>query len=134
MEDPQKTLQSICQSDIAHLRYQHTALDVPEDVDGGLMAHFNGPNLDFEANSSTLSTSADGIEHRRPDDTREHLSSVSDFFLRNHKHSSPPRSLFIGFVFSLVIPTFQLHHCCGVRGSYDCSSSLCLLPAERKGH
>ena len=74
------TVQSIGQSDIAHLRYQHTALDVPEDVDGGLIAHFNDPNLDFEANSSTLSASADGVEHRRPDDTRERLSSVSVFF------------------------------------------------------
>ena len=76
------TVQSIGQSDIAQLRYQHTAPtpDVPEDVGGGVMAHFNDPNLYFEDNSSTLSTSADGVEHRRPDDTREHLSSVSDFF------------------------------------------------------
>ena len=65
MEDPLKTTHSVSQSDVSQLRYRATAPDVPEDVDDGVMAHFNDPNWDFEANSSTLSISTDGVEHRR---------------------------------------------------------------------
>ena len=66
MEDPPKTTQSIGQSDVSQLRYRATA-DVLKDVDDSdeVMAHFNDPNWDFETNSSTLSISTDGIEHRR---------------------------------------------------------------------
>ena len=65
MEDPPKTAQSIGQSDISQLRYQATAPDAPKDVNDEVMAHFNDPNWDFETNSSTLSVSTDGVEHRR---------------------------------------------------------------------
>jgi hypothetical protein len=65
MEDPPKTTQSIGQSDVSQLRYQATAPDVPKDVDDEVMAHFNDPNWDFETNSSTLSISTGGVEHRR---------------------------------------------------------------------
>ncbi|KAH9964746.1 hypothetical protein BJV74DRAFT_870351 [Russula compacta] len=65
MEDPPRTTQFFNQSDTPQLRYQAANPDVLEDVDDGLMAHFNDANWGSEANSSTLSASTDGVDHRR---------------------------------------------------------------------
>ena len=64
MEDLPKTTQSISQPDVSRPRHQATA-DPPKDVDDEVMAHFNDPNWDFEANSSTLSISNDDVEDRQ---------------------------------------------------------------------
>ncbi|KAH9050471.1 OPT-domain-containing protein [Lactarius hengduanensis] len=51
-------------SDGAHLRHRYSVPDVPEDVEDELMLHFNDPNWDLNANSSTVSISTDGMEKR----------------------------------------------------------------------
>ena len=52
-------------SDVAHLCHRQSVPDVPEDNEDGIMRHFNDPNWDFQANSSTFSLSSDGIERKR---------------------------------------------------------------------
>ncbi len=52
-------------SDAAHLRHRYSVPDVPEDVEDELMLHLNDPNWDFEAESSTVSISTDGVVHKR---------------------------------------------------------------------
>lgn len=52
-------------SDAANLRHRHSVPDVPEDVEDELLRHFNDPNWDFDTEASTVSISADGIEHKR---------------------------------------------------------------------
>ncbi|KAI9462332.1 OPT-domain-containing protein [Lactarius psammicola] len=64
MEDYLNT-RSPTESDAAHLRHRHSVPDVPEDVEDELMLHFNDPNWDFEADSSTVSISTDGVVHKR---------------------------------------------------------------------
>ena len=54
-------------SDVNHLRHRQTVPDVPADIEDELMQHFNDPNWDFHANSSTvsISTDTDGLEPKR---------------------------------------------------------------------
>jgi OPT family small oligopeptide transporter len=52
-------------SDAAHLRHRLSVPDVPEDVEDDLLQHFNDPNWDFGAETSTVSISSDGVVHKR---------------------------------------------------------------------
>ena len=52
-------------TDVAHLRHRHSVPDVPEDVEDELMLHFNDPNWDFNAETSTVSMSTAVIENKR---------------------------------------------------------------------
>lgn len=65
MDDTAKTTGSASLSDFNQLRHRYSVPDVPEDVEDDLMLHFNDPNWDFNANSSTLSISTDGMEPKR---------------------------------------------------------------------
>lgn len=66
MEDYSKTTGSASVSDVTQPRHRYSVPDVPEDVeDLDVMEHFNDPNWDFNANSSTLSISTDGVEPKR---------------------------------------------------------------------
>jgi hypothetical protein len=65
MEDYSKTTGSASVSDVTQPRHRYSVPDVPEDVEDELMQHFNDPNWDFQANSSTLSISTDAVEHKR---------------------------------------------------------------------
>ena len=64
MEDYHKTTGSASVSDVTQPRHRYSVPDVPEDVED-VMLHFNDPNWDFQANSSTLSISTDGTEQKR---------------------------------------------------------------------
>ncbi|KAF8482124.1 OPT-domain-containing protein [Russula ochroleuca] len=64
MEDTAETTGSPSLSDFNQLRHRYSLPDVPEDVEDDML-HFNDPNWDFNANSSTLSISTDGVEHKR---------------------------------------------------------------------
>jgi|SRR5712671_878142 len=68
-----KSPQSVTLSDVSDLRHRQSVPDVPEDVQDDLMRHFNDPNWDFQANSSTVSISTDGVEEHT---TRWSKSSV----------------------------------------------------------
>jgi hypothetical protein len=59
MEDILKSSTSASLTDIDELRHRQSVPDVPEDIEDELMHHFNDPNWDFHANSSTISLSTD---------------------------------------------------------------------------
>lgn len=53
-------------ADLAHLRHRQSVPDVPEDVEDELMQHFNDPNWDFKAETSSVTITTDGVRvHRR---------------------------------------------------------------------
>jgi hypothetical protein len=60
MEDTFKSTASASLTDINQLRHhRQTVPDVPEDIEVEVRRHFNDPNWDFHANSSTVSISTD---------------------------------------------------------------------------
>lgn len=61
--DDYLTTRSSNGSDVAHLRHRHSVPDVPVDVEDELLQHFNDPNWDFEAETSTvtITTTRDGL-------------------------------------------------------------------------
>lgn len=68
MEDILKSTASASLTDINQLRHRQTVPDVPEDIEDEVERHFNDPNWDFRANSSTVSistTDSDGLEPKR---------------------------------------------------------------------
>lgn len=78
MEETLKTVHSASLSDVAHLRHRQSVPDVPEDVEDELMRHFNDPNWDFQANSSTISISTDGVEPKRWSKSSTHMGASTD--------------------------------------------------------
>ena len=116
MEETLKTVHSASLSDVAHLRHRQPVPDVPENVEDELMHHFNDPNWDFQANSSTVSISTDGVEPTRMGastdvDTESQVStwrihdSKADFVSEESQFQcvSSPRSLLSQFVDSLYL-------------------------------
>jgi len=59
MEETFKSTASASLTDINQLRHRQTVPDVPEDIEDEVRRHFNDPNWDFHANSSTVSISID---------------------------------------------------------------------------
>ncbi|KAI0067959.1 OPT-domain-containing protein [Artomyces pyxidatus] len=51
-------------SSTAQYQHRQSMPDVPEDVEDDLMLHFNDPNYDFDAASSTESWSSEGVEEK----------------------------------------------------------------------
>ncbi|KAI0257320.1 OPT-domain-containing protein [Lactifluus subvellereus] len=77
-------------SDIPHLRHRYSVPDVPEDVDDDVLLHFNDPNWDFQANSSTISISTDGVGNKRWSKTSSNLGASTDVDTESHVSSWPP--------------------------------------------
>lgn len=67
MDDTFNPPPSASLSDVNHLRHRQTVPDVPDDIQDQLLEHFNDPNWDFNANSSTISisTDTDDLEPKR---------------------------------------------------------------------
>ncbi|KAI9511773.1 OPT-domain-containing protein [Russula earlei] len=89
MEDSVNSPTSASLSDVAHLRHRQSAPDVPEDVEDELILHFNDPNWDFQANSSTLSISTDGVEPRRWSKASTHLGASTEVDTESQASSWP---------------------------------------------
>ena len=83
MEDTLKSAASASLSDVNQLRHRQTVPDVPEDIDD----HFNDPNWDFNANSSTLSisTDTDDIEPKRWSKSSTYMGASSDTEMQDSK-------------------------------------------------
>jgi hypothetical protein len=79
MEDTLKSAASASLSDVNHLRHRQTVPDVPEDIEDELMQHFNDPNWDFHANSSTISisTDSDDLEPKRWSKSSTYMGATS---------------------------------------------------------
>jgi hypothetical protein len=79
MEDSYKTTGFASLSDVNQLRHRQSVPDVPEDVDD-IMRHFNDPNWDFQANSSTISisTDSDGVEPKRWSKSSTYMGGSSE--------------------------------------------------------
>ena len=65
-------------SDVAHLRHRQSLPDVPQDIEDEIMQHFNDPNWDFQAQSSTISLSTDGVEPKRWSKTSTHMGASTE--------------------------------------------------------
>ena len=80
MEGTLQSARSASLSDVAHLRHRPSVPDVPEDVEDDLMLHFNDPNWDFHANSSTasVSISTDGVEPKRWSKSSTRIGASTD--------------------------------------------------------
>lgn len=67
MEDIPGMPTSASLTDVNQLRHRQSVPDVPEDVEDDFMRHFNDPNWDFRANSSTVSitTDTDDLQPKR---------------------------------------------------------------------
>jgi hypothetical protein len=89
MEEFLKDTRSVSLSDVAHLRHRQSVPDVPEDVEDELMLHFNDPNWDFEANSSTISISTDGVEPKRWSKSSTHMGASTEPDTESHVSSWP---------------------------------------------
>jgi len=76
MEDHLERTASL--SDVAHLRHRQSVPDVPEDIEDEIMRHFNDPNWDFQANSSTFSLSSDGVERKRWSKSSTHMGASTE--------------------------------------------------------
>jgi hypothetical protein len=61
MEDFSKT-DSPSISGTPRLHHRISLPDVPEDVEDDVMLHFNDPNWDYQASSSTMSMSTDSVD------------------------------------------------------------------------
>jgi hypothetical protein len=80
MEDILKSTASASLSDIDQLRHRQSVPDVPEDIEDELRRHFNDPNWDFHANSSTasISTDSDGLEPKRWSKSSTYMGASSE--------------------------------------------------------
>ena len=79
MEDPSRTTDSVSSiSDIALPPRGQFVPDVPEDVEDEIMAHFNDPNWDFRASSSTFSISSDSVQPKRQSKTASHADAKTE--------------------------------------------------------
>jgi len=78
MEDPTKTADSVTISDIPRLPRRQFVPDVPEDVEDEIALHFNDPNWDFQANSSTFSIVSDGVQPKRRSKTASHVDTKTE--------------------------------------------------------
>jgi len=77
MEDSIKTTGFTSLTDVNQLRHRQSVPDVPEDVEE--MLHFNDPNWDFQANSSTISISTDsGVEPKRWSKSSTYMGGSSE--------------------------------------------------------
>ena len=111
MEDLSKT-ESPSMSEAPLTRHRISLPDVPEDVEDEIVPHFNDPNWDYRANSSTMSISTDGVEYPptyistdmdapTEFDTGSHLSSVHK---RGSKADVSYRVIQVQSVFLLCCP------------------------------
>jgi len=80
MEDTLKPTASVSLTDINQLSHRQSVPDVPEDIEDELMRHFNDPNWDFYANSSTvsISTDSDGLEPKRWSKSSTYMGASSE--------------------------------------------------------
>jgi hypothetical protein len=80
MEDTLKSTASASLTDINQLRHRQTVPDVPEDIDDEVRRHFNDPNWDFYANSSTvsISTDSDGLGPKRWSKSSTYMGTGSE--------------------------------------------------------
>lgn len=80
MEDTFKSTASASLTDINQLRHRQSVPDVPEDIEDELRRHFNDPNWDFHANSSTvsISTDSDGLEPKRWSKSSTYMGASSE--------------------------------------------------------
>jgi hypothetical protein len=78
--DISKSTASASLSDINQLSHRQSLPDVPEDIEDELMHHFNDPNWDFLANSSTvsISTDSDGLEPKRWSKSSTYMGGSSE--------------------------------------------------------
>lgn len=80
MEDTKQSAASASLSDVNQLRHRQTVPDVPEDIEDELIHHFNDPNWDFHANSSTISisTDTDGLDPKRWSKSSTYMGASSE--------------------------------------------------------
>jgi hypothetical protein len=134
MEDHLEPIATASLSDVAQLRHRQSAPDVPEDIEDEIMRHFNDPNWDFQANSSTISLSTDGVAPKRWSKSSTHMgastevdteSQISSWRIHDSKAEfssddspvqwvsftrRPYRILFIHFVSSGIRPILRSGH------------------------
>lgn len=79
MEEISKTTASASLTDINELRHRQSVPDVPEDIEDELARHFNDPNWDFHANSSTvsISTDTDSLQPKRWSKSSTYMGAFS---------------------------------------------------------
>lgn len=119
MEDSSKVTGSTSLSDIAQLRHRFSVPDVPEDVEDELLAHFNDPNWDFQANSSTLSISTDGVEPKRWSKSSTYMGpgSEADTEIQDSKADFSSEATQVQCALPPFSPSFLVHSRCFTRDS-----------------
>jgi hypothetical protein len=112
MEDPPKVIESPSLSDVTQLRHRYSVPDVPEDIEDELLTHFNDPNWDFQANSSTLSISTDGVEPKRWSKSSTYMGGGSevDTEIQDSKADFSSEATQVQCALPPLSPSFLLTH------------------------